>query len=92
MLIDVVLPQLGESVAEGTLSKWLVRSGEVVRKDQPLVSVATDKADTEVPSPVDGRLAEILVEEGVTVAIRTTLARIDDSFVVGDSDAWTSRS
>ena len=51
MLIDVILPQLGESVAEGTISKWLVREGDAVQKDQPLASIATDKADSELPCP-----------------------------------------
>jgi 2-oxoglutarate dehydrogenase E2 component (dihydrolipoamide succinyltransferase) len=79
MLIDVVLPQLGESVAEGTISKWLVRAGELVSKDQPIVSVATDKADADVPAPVSGRLVEILAAEGCTLAVKTAIARIDDS-------------
>jgi 2-oxoglutarate dehydrogenase E2 component (dihydrolipoamide succinyltransferase) len=79
MLIDVILPELGESVAEGTISKWLVTEGEIVRKDQAIVSVATDKADAEVPAPVGGRLVEILAAEGATLAVRATIARIDDS-------------
>ena len=65
MLIDVTLPQLGESVAEGTISKWLVREGDAVRKDQPLVSIATDKADSELPAPVGGRIAKLLAARGV---------------------------
>jgi 2-oxoglutarate dehydrogenase E2 component (dihydrolipoamide succinyltransferase) len=78
MLIDVTLPQLGESVAEGTISKWLVREGEIVRKDQPLVSIATDKADSDLPSPATGRVAKLLVPEGQVVAVKTVLAQIDE--------------
>jgi 2-oxoglutarate dehydrogenase E2 component (dihydrolipoamide succinyltransferase) len=87
MLIDVILPQLGESVAEGTVSKWLVSEGDIVHKDQAIVSVATDKADAEVPAPVGGRLVEILAAEGATLAVRATLARIDDSNVVAAAEA-----
>ena len=74
MLIDVTLPQLGESVAEGTISKWLVREGDVVQKDQPLVSIATDKADSELPSPVGGRIAKLLAAEGAVVPVKTVIA------------------
>jgi 2-oxoglutarate dehydrogenase E2 component (dihydrolipoamide succinyltransferase) len=78
MLIDVVLPQLGESVAEGTISKWLVREGDAVQKDQALVSIATDKADSELPSPVGGRVAKLLATEGSVVAVKTVIAQIDE--------------
>jgi 2-oxoglutarate dehydrogenase E2 component (dihydrolipoamide succinyltransferase) len=77
MLIDVTMPQLGESVAEGTINKWLVREGDVVEKDQPLVEIATDKADSELPSPVSGAVESILVKEGETVAVKALLCRID---------------
>ena len=70
MVIDVVLPQLGESVAEGTISKWLVREGDAVQKDQALASIATDKADSELPSPVGGRVTRLLAAEGAVVAAR----------------------
>ena len=78
MLIDVILPQLGESVTEGTISKWLVREGDVVRKDQPLVSIATDKADSEVPVPVGGRVAKLLFPEGQVVPVKTPIAQIEE--------------
>jgi 2-oxoglutarate dehydrogenase E2 component (dihydrolipoamide succinyltransferase) len=78
MLIDVTLPQLGESVNEGTISKWLVREGEVVKKDQPLVSIATDKADSEMPAPVAGRIAKLLATEGQVVPVKTVIAQIDE--------------
>jgi pyruvate/2-oxoglutarate dehydrogenase complex dihydrolipoamide acyltransferase (E2) component len=67
MLIDVTVPQLGESVAEGTISKWLVREGDVVKKDQPLVSIATDKADSDLPAPAGGRVTKLLAAEGQVV-------------------------
>jgi 2-oxoglutarate dehydrogenase E2 component (dihydrolipoamide succinyltransferase) len=78
MLIDVTLPQLGESVAEGTIAKWLVREGDSVQKDQPLVSIATDKADSELPSPVGGRVAKLLAAEGSVVPVKTVIAQIDE--------------
>jgi 2-oxoglutarate dehydrogenase E2 component (dihydrolipoamide succinyltransferase) len=79
MLIDVIMPQLGESVAEGTIGKWRVREGDLVTKDQPLVEIATDKADSELPSPVAGRVAKILAREGETVAVKALLCQIDDA-------------
>jgi 2-oxoglutarate dehydrogenase E2 component (dihydrolipoamide succinyltransferase) len=87
MLVDVTLPQLGESVSEGTISKWLVREGETVGKDQPLVSIATDKADSEVPSPVSGRVAKLLAREGQAVAVKTVIAQIEEGAVGGLSAA-----
>jgi 2-oxoglutarate dehydrogenase E2 component (dihydrolipoamide succinyltransferase) len=78
MVIDVVLPQLGESVAEGTISKWLVREGDAVQKDQTLASIATDKADSELPSPVGGRVAKLLAAEGAVVAVKTVIAQIEE--------------
>ncbi|HEY8042191.1 MAG TPA: biotin/lipoyl-containing protein, partial [Polyangiaceae bacterium] len=78
MLVDVTLPQLGESVTEGTISKWLVREGDVVKKDQPLVSIATDKADSDLPAPASGRVAKIVVPEGATVAVRTVVCQIEE--------------
>jgi pyruvate/2-oxoglutarate dehydrogenase complex dihydrolipoamide acyltransferase (E2) component len=85
MLIDVTLPQLGESVAEGTISKWLVREGDAVRKDQPLVSIATDKADSELPAPVGGRIAKLLAVEGSVVPVKTVIAQIDEGVAAGAS-------
>jgi 2-oxoglutarate dehydrogenase E2 component (dihydrolipoamide succinyltransferase) len=79
MIIDVTLPQLGESVTEGTLTKFLVREGDVVKKDQPLLEIATDKADSEMPSPATGRVVKLLVPVGATVPVNTLLLQIDDS-------------
>jgi 2-oxoglutarate dehydrogenase E2 component (dihydrolipoamide succinyltransferase) len=77
-MIDVVMPQMGESIVEGTLTKWLKKAGERVERDESLFEISTDKVDTEIPSPAAGVLAEVLVEEGATVAINTIVARIDE--------------
>ena len=66
-MIDVTMPQLGESVSEGTITKWLVREGDFVSKDQPLVTIGTDKADSELPAPANGRVARLLANEGDVV-------------------------
>jgi 2-oxoglutarate dehydrogenase E2 component (dihydrolipoamide succinyltransferase) len=79
MVIDVTMPQLGESVSEGTISKWRVREGDVVKKDQPLVDIGTDKADSELPAPSGGRVVKLLVQEGDVVAVKAVLCQIDDS-------------
>src|SRR5579871_3715615 len=79
MLIDVILPQLGESVSEGTISKWLVREGDVVKKEQPIASIATDKADSDLPAPAAGRVAKLLASEGQVVPVKTVIAVIDDA-------------
>ena len=75
--IDVPMPQMGESIAEGTVSKWLKKVGDVVKRDEPLFEISTDKVDAEIPSPSAGRLTEILVGEGSTVAVQTVVARIE---------------
>jgi 2-oxoglutarate dehydrogenase E2 component (dihydrolipoamide succinyltransferase) len=90
MIVDVTMPQLGESVSEGTIVKWLVREGDVVRKDQNLVEVATDKADTPVPAPVGGQVTRLAVLEGVTVAVKTLLCQIDDSVTAATAAPATS--
>jgi pyruvate/2-oxoglutarate dehydrogenase complex dihydrolipoamide acyltransferase (E2) component len=74
--IDVVMPQMGVSVSEGTITKWLKQQGEQVEADEPLLEISTDKVDTEVPSPGSGVLSEILVQEGETVEVGTKLAVI----------------
>ncbi|MEO8028922.1 MAG: biotin/lipoyl-containing protein, partial [Bryobacteraceae bacterium] len=78
-MIDVVMPQMGESIVEGTLTKWLKKVGETVERDEPLFEISTDKVDTEIPSPAAGVLSEILIEEGKTVGINTIVGRIGDS-------------
>jgi 2-oxoglutarate dehydrogenase E2 component (dihydrolipoamide succinyltransferase) len=77
MLIDVVMPQLGESVVEGVVVKWLVEVGQLVAKDQPLLEISTDKVDAEIPSPSGGRVTQILVKPGETVPIQAVLAKIE---------------
>jgi len=77
-MIDVIMPQMGESIVEGTLTKWLKKPGETVERDEPLFEISTDKVDTEIPSPVAGTLGEILVQEGTTVGINTVVGRIND--------------
>jgi len=78
-MIDVVMPQMGESIVEGTLTKWLKKPGERVERDEALFEISTDKVDTEIPSPAAGTLAEVLVAEGQTVAVNTVVARIEES-------------
>jgi 2-oxoglutarate dehydrogenase E2 component (dihydrolipoamide succinyltransferase) len=75
----VTMPQLGESVVEGTVVKWLAQPGQRVERDQPLVEVATDKANTEVPSPSAGVLVEVMAQEGTVVQVGAPLARLDDA-------------
>ena len=77
-MTDVVMPQMGESIVEGTLTKWLKKPGDRVERDEPLFEISTDKVDTEIPSPVAGTLSEVLVEETKTVGIGTIVARIDE--------------
>jgi len=74
--MEVVMPQMGVSVSEGTITKWLKQPGEAIARDEPLLEISTDKVDTEVPSPGDGVLAEILVSEGQTVDVGTVVGRI----------------
>ena len=75
--VDVNMPQMGESIAEGTLSKWLKRVGDEVKRDEAIFEISTDQVDAEIPSPVAGVIAEILVTEGQTVAVQTIVARIE---------------
>jgi pyruvate dehydrogenase E2 component (dihydrolipoamide acetyltransferase) len=74
--VDVVMPQMGVSVSEGTITKWLKQVGETIEADETLLEISTDKVDTEVPSPASGVVSEILVQEGQTVDVGTILARI----------------
>src|SRR5919202_4311729 len=76
-LTKLKMPQLGESVTEGTVDRWLKREGEFVRRDEPLVEVVTDKVNAEVPSPFEGKLVRIEVGEGQTVPVGTDLAELD---------------
>src|ERR1700754_4065496 len=75
----VIMPQMGESIVEGTLTRWLKKAGDRVERDEPLFEISTDKVDSEIPSPAAGVLSEVLVQEGATVAINTVVGRIGDS-------------
>jgi 2-oxoglutarate dehydrogenase E2 component (dihydrolipoamide succinyltransferase) len=86
-MLDVTMPSLGESVTEGTISKLLVREGDVVKKDQPLLEVATDKADSELPSPAGGRVARILVKEGDVVPVKALLVQLEEGVTASAAPA-----
>ena len=79
MATDVMMPQMGESIFEGTVTKWLKKPGEVVERDEPLFEISTDKVDAEIPSPVAGTLTEIKVEAGATVQVNAVVAVIGES-------------
>lgn len=81
MPTDVIMPQMGESIVEGTITKWLKKLGDRVEKDEPLLEISTDKVDAEIPSPVAGLLSEIRIPEGTTVGVNTVLAVIGDEVV-----------
>src|SRR3989475_8904869 len=75
--IDVLMPQMGESIAEGTLSKWLKNLGDEVKREEPLFEISTDKVDAEIPAPAAGKLVEIKVQEGQTVPVQTLVAVLE---------------
>src|SRR5688572_10172885 len=77
MATEVVMPQMGESIAEGTITKWMKQVGDRVERDEPLFEISTDKVDAEIPSPAAGTLTEIRFKEGDTVEINTTVAVLD---------------
>ena len=79
MPTDVIMPQMGESIFEGTITKWLKKPGESVQRDEPLFEISTDKVDAEIPSPAAGVLKEVKVAEGTTVQINTVVAVIDEA-------------
>ncbi len=76
MATEVIMPQMGESIFEGTITKWLKKVGDSVNKDEPLFEISTDKVDAEIPSPTAGVLTEIKVQEGATVQINTVVALV----------------
>ncbi len=75
--VDVIMPQMGESIAEGTLSKWLKKVGDTVKRDEPIFEISTDKVDAEIPAPSAGVIAEIITTEGQTVPVNFIVARIE---------------
>ena len=79
MATDIIMPQMGESIAEGTITKWLKKVGDPIKRDEPIFEISTDKVDAEIPSPVAGTLLEIKVPEGATVAINTVVGSIGEA-------------
>jgi len=79
MPTDVVMPQMGESITEGTITKWLKKPGDAIQRDEPLFEISTDKVDAEIPSPAAGTLKEIKISEGTTVQINTVVCSIDET-------------
>lgn len=91
--VDVIMPQMGESIAEGTVSRWLKKVGESVKRDEPILEISTDKVDAEIPSPAEGVLVEIKVEEGETVEVQTVVAILEtDASVAADAPAPSAPS
>jgi 2-oxoglutarate dehydrogenase E2 component (dihydrolipoamide succinyltransferase) len=76
---EVIMPQMGESIAEGTITKWMKKVGDAIKRDEPIFEISTDKVDAEIPAPVAGTLLEIRVQEGQTVAINTVVALIGEA-------------
>src|SRR5262245_23173586 len=83
----IKMPQLGESVTEGTVERWLKKEGDYVERDEPIVEVVTDKVNAEIPSPFDGRLVRISVPEGTTIPIGVEIALIEVADAVPDGEA-----
>src|SRR3954447_26750666 len=86
MPTDVVMPQMGESIAEGTIVRWIKKVGDQVARDEPLFEISTDKVDAEIPSPAAGVLSEIRVNEGEAVAVNSVVA------VIGQAAETTART
>src|SRR6185312_12104449 len=93
MAVDVIMPQMGESIFEGTITKWLKKPGDRVEKDEPLFEISTDKVDAEIPAPVAGVLSEIKIPEGEAVQVNTVVAVIGGAATVpANSKAATKPS
>src|SRR5438270_13601075 len=78
MPVEILMPELGESVHEGTVSRWLKKEGEFVKEDEPIVEIMTDKVNTELPSPATGVLSKILIQEGELVEVFHAMGIIDE--------------
>src|SRR6202795_1745069 len=87
MSVDVIMPQMGESIFEGTITKWLKKPGDKIERDEPLFEISTDKVDAEIPSPAAGILKEIKVNEGQTVPIQTVVAVIEAAGAAASTSA-----
>src|SRR3974390_1307779 len=79
MAVDVIMPQMGESIFEGTITKWLKKPGDKIERDEPLFEISTDKVDAEIPAPATGVLREIKVSEGQTVQVNTVVGVIESN-------------
>src|SRR5512142_2879362 len=86
-MADVVMPQMGESIFEGTLTKWLKKPGDKVQRDEPLFEISTDKVDAEIPAPASGILKEQKVAEGTTVQVNTVVGVIDEAGAAAGASA-----
>jgi 2-oxoglutarate dehydrogenase complex dihydrolipoamide succinyltransferase (E2) component len=84
---DMVMPKMGESITEGTIVKWLKKTGDIVAKDEIILEISTDKVDSEIPTPVAGKIVEILAKEGETVAVGNVIARINSETVAAATDS-----
>src|SRR5215831_12712360 len=85
MPTDVVMPQMGESIFEGTITKWLKQPGEKVQRDEPLFEISTDKVDAEIPAPASGTLQDIKVQAGATVQVNTVVGTIAEEGAAASS-------
>src|SRR5215213_3790615 len=85
MSTNVVMPQMGESIAEGTVVRWIKKVGDIVDRDEPLFEISTDKVDAEIPAPAAGILTEIRVKEGETVAVNSVVGTIGQAGDIADS-------
>src|SRR5580693_2019552 len=92
MPTDIIMPQMGESIVEGTITKWLKKPGDKVQRDEPLFEISTDKVDAEIPAPASGVLQEIKVTEGTTVGVNTVVGTIavDGEVAIAPSKAAPS--
>jgi pyruvate/2-oxoglutarate dehydrogenase complex dihydrolipoamide acyltransferase (E2) component len=91
-LVEVLMPQMGVSVAEGTLTEWRKQPGDWVESDETIADVTTDKVDVEIPSPATGRVAELLIDPDTTVAVGTPMATIDSAARAGEAHPDESHS
>src|SRR6266702_2203210 len=87
MATDVIMPQMGESIFEGTITKWLKKPGEKVQRDEPLFEISTDKVDAEIPAPASGTLQDIKVQAGATVQVNTVVGTIAEEGAAASAPA-----
>src|SRR3954466_12038195 len=92
MPVEILMPELGESVHEGTVSRWLKKEGEFVKEDEPIVEIMTDKVNTELPSPATGVLSKILIQEGEPVEVFHAMGIIDEQGKAGAQPNGASKA